>query len=326
MSRLLLIGPNFFEYMLVLKHEIEQKGYKVDYVDDRPKFGLLGKSLLRLFPSKMGFFVDRYVDNIIANYSSFKYDKILVILGQSFNQNHVKKLKSVFKDSVFIYYARDSVKNFKNIKDIYGLFDYAYTFDPDDALKLKNFTFLPLFFSPTYIKKKDFVDKTNKALLIMTIKKGKLEHISPIINVLKKSEIQYKPYLFLQSRLVYLYYKITDKSFRNYKCKDFIYKRLPYQQCLSLMNDYKYIIDIPMAGQKGLTIRTFETLNLQSKLITTNCDITKYDFYSDKDILVFNEKTSESNLNSFFSSNNFENLNLEKYSVSSFLDVLLDLK
>lgn len=320
MNRLLLIGPSFFDYMTIIKTEIEKRGYIVDYVDDRPKFGFFGKAFLRLFPKKMLFFVDRYVNQIIKEFSPFRYNKVLVILGQSFNKSHILKLKKNFKNSEFVYYAWDSSRNFKNISEIFPLFDRSYTFDEIDSKNNNNFKFLPLFYS--YNNGSEFSDKKKRALLFMTIKKGKMEYINKISKCIN-GIIPLDKTLFLQSRLVFLYYKLTDRSFRNCKMKDFVYKRTSYKNALKTINEYKFIIDIPMKNQTGLTIRTFEALALNCKIITSNQYIKFYDFYNQDNIFIYNEDLNKSNLDTFLSSNDYEQIDLTHYSLDSFISVLL---
>ena len=319
MDRLLLIGPNFFEYMSIIKNEIEKHGYVVDYVDDRPNTGVLGKAFLRLFPKEMEFFVDRYVKKIINDYSQNKYKKVVVILGQVFNESHINEFKKAFNGAEFVYYARDSVKNFNNIANIYSLFDRSCTFDMEDSKKYTNFKFLPLFY--TFMNDSDFANKESKVLIFMTIKKGKMQFVNEIINNLSKF-ITVEKRLFLQSKLVFFFYKITDSSFKGWKMSDFVYKRLNYKESLELMNRYKYVVDIPMKNQNGLTMRTFETLALNSKLITTNSSISDYTFYNSNDIFIYNSNNYDE-LNEFLKSNEFFKCDLRNYSLSNFIDELL---
>ena len=319
MKRVLLIGPNFFEYMSIIKNEMEKHGFIVDYVDDRPKTGILGKAFLRLFPKQMKFFVDRYVKKTINDYSQNKYKKVVVILGQVFNESHINLFKKAFTGAEFVYYARDAVKNFNNIAKIYPLFDRSYTFDMEDSKIYADFKFLPLFY--TFTNDSNFDNKDNKALIFMTIKKGKMQFVNEIITNLSKF-ITIEKRLFFHFILVFFFYKITDSSFKWCKMSDFVYKRLNYKESLELMNRYKYVVDIPMKNQNGLTMRTFETLALNSKLITTNSSISDYRFYNSNDVFIYNSNNHDE-LNEFLKSNEFVKCDLRNYSLSNFVEELL---
>jgi hypothetical protein len=63
----------------------------------------------------------------------------------------------------------------------------------------------------------------------------------------------------------------------------------------------KVVLDINHPNQKGLTMRTFETIGAQRKLITTNEDIKRYSFYNPNNILVINRKNPELNESFFYS-------------------------
>jgi hypothetical protein len=61
---------------------------------------------------------------------------------------------------------------------------------------------------------------------------------------------------------------------------------LDYHQYQRISDVSKAIIDIEHPKQKGLTIRTFEVLGKEIKLITTNKNIIEYDFYNEANISV----------------------------------------
>ena len=63
---------------------------------------------------------------------------------------------------------------------------------------------------------------------------------------------------------------------------------MDYDSVLEVMTASKAIIDLPHPNQTGLTIRSIEALGLKKKLITTNVDIKKYDFYHPSNILIIN--------------------------------------
>jgi hypothetical protein len=77
--------------------------------------------------------------------------------------------------------------------------------------------------------------------------------------------------------------------------------------------------------QTGLTMRTIETLGAKRKMITTNVNIKKYDFYNSNNILVMDEH----NLDEIeqFISHEYEPLNddvYKKYSLHSWLETIIN--
>ena len=80
-----------------------------------------------------------------------------------------------------------------------------------------------------------------------------------------------------------------------------------------------------MKNQVGLTIRTFEALHLKKKLITSNKNIMKYEFYTPNNIYVIDENSENKIPNEFFESDFDESFALSTdYSLDSFVKKLLD--
>ena len=48
----------------------------------------------------------------------------------------------------------------------------------------------------------------------------------------------------------------------------------------------KTTLDVPYSPQQGLTTRSFEALGCKTKIITTNKNIVKYDFYNEANICI----------------------------------------
>jgi hypothetical protein len=61
---------------------------------------------------------------------------------------------------------------------------------------------------------------------------------------------------------------------------------LDYNEYIKISGNSRAIVDVEHPKQKGLTMRTFETLGKEKKLITTNGNIRAYDFYNDANISI----------------------------------------
>ena len=84
------------------------------------------------------------------------------------------------------------------------------------------------------------------------------------------------------------------------------------------------ILDIPMANQNGLSMRTFECMGYHKKIITTNKNVLNYDFYKPENIYYYDgEKIDFDNI--FFKSEYLEidEEILKKYSLDTWVDKLL---
>jgi hypothetical protein len=69
---------------------------------------------------------------------------------------------------------------------------------------------------------------------------------------------------------------------------EYLKESIPYQEMLKLLNHYEVILDIAKPHQNGLSLRIFESLGMNKKIITNNQSVKAYDFYHPNNILVIN--------------------------------------
>lgn len=320
MKKVLFISPNFFNYSEIIKNKLISNGYEVDWFDDRPSTNVISKCLLRVNRNLLKNKIKRYFyNNIYKSMEEKKYDIVFVILGQSFNQEMFNDLRKVNKDAKYVLYLWDSVKNFPHILDLSKAFDVTYSFDTLDCEKY-GFNFLPLFYNE---EKKNDSNIEYDVTFIGTIKKGKLSQFKKIEEQLNKKYSNNFFYLYLQSKLVFLYNKFLNKEFKNAKMNDFKYNKLTYKDNNQIMLSSNIILDIPMSNQNGLSMRTFECLGYHKKLITTNENVLKYDFYKEENIYYYNGQKIDFD-NIFFKSDyiELEEEILNKYSLDNFISIL----
>lgn len=321
MKRVLFISPNFFSYSEIIKKKLIEKGYEVDWFDDRPSTNIIDKCILRVNRNLLKSKIKRYFyNNIYKSMEEKKYDIVFVILGQSFNQEMFNDLRKINPNARYVLYLWDSVKNFPHILDLSKAFDETYSFDNLDCEKY-NFKFLPLFYNE---EKKDNSNIKYDVTFIGTIKKGKLSQFKKIEKELNNQYSNNYFYLYLQSKLVYLYNKILNKEFKHSNIKDFKYKKISYDENNRLILNSKIILDIPMANQNGLSMRTFECLGYHKKLITTNSNVKNYDFYKEENIYYFDG--NEIDFNNIFFNSEYQELDeeiLNKYSLDRFIKELV---
>ena len=110
-------------------------------------------------------------------------------------------------------------------------------------------------------------------------------------NIMKKQFI----YHYMPSKLKFIYHKLFAPEFKGATMDDFQTEKLSSNEVVQIFKDSACILDAPQAGQTGLTIRTIECLGAKRKLVTTNKDIKKYDFYNESNILVFDGSIDENN-------------------------------
>ena len=99
----------------------------------------------------------------------------------------------------------------------------------------------------------------------------------------------------MHGRLVYLFKKFFDKSFKEFDYKKISFISLNVSQIVGLYKKSDVILDINHPSQKGLTMRTFESIGAGKKLITTNSEVKRYCFYNPNNILVIDRENIEVN-------------------------------
>lgn len=130
-------------------------------------------------------------------------------------------------------------------------------------------------------------------------------------------------YHYMPSKLKLLYQWVMEREFRNANFSDFQYEKISAAQMCEIYKKSTCILDAPQAGQTGLTMRTLEALGARRKLVTTNSDIRKYDFYREENILVYE---GELDLNAPFFTHEYQALPdavYGRYSLRSWLRQML---
>ncbi len=322
MKKVLFIAPNFYKYHNFIKKGLEKFNFEVDYFDDRPSTSFLTKSLIRINKKSMNKKIDKYFDVILNISIKKQYDIVFMIYGQSFSIKHIKKLKEVLPNAKYIFYMYDPISSMPDRVEFANEFEKKYTFDYLDSIKYPQFKLRPLFYSYDEYKIKEI---ENDACFVGTMMPGKYLIEKEIVSQLKKNGYNVLEYKFVQSKIVLLYYKLKYKEFKKAKFKEFNYKRLTFDECNHILETSNYVIDCPKEGQSGLTIRTFECLAANKKMITTNQTIVNYDFYRPENIYVFKGKIDFNDV--FFKSQyvKIDNDIKNKYSLQSWIKEIFEI-
>lgn len=273
---------------MILK-ELEAQGYVVDYYPDRPSESSLTKGLIRINKSFVKKQTAAYFKKIINETTGFFYDKVLMINCKVYTKTMVTDLKRVHKDSEFILYLWDSVKLYPFVEELIALFDRAYTFDLDDSEGHYGLQLLPLFYIPEYATISEEKHQIKYDLVsICTAHPIRYRIIKELFPKLRKEGIRIYSFLFI-NKLQYLYNKVFVRQFWSARKSEFNFKPLRNDEIIGIIKESNTIFDIPHNNQSGLTMRTIETLGAKRKLITTNKEISRYNFYSENNIMILND-------------------------------------
>lgn len=290
-KKILFFSPVFFGYNLEIKHKLEEYGATVDIYDDRPTNSTIGKILIRINPYLISYITHKYFNKIIKDNKGKDYDYVFFIKAESILKSDFKNLKNEFQSAKFILYLYDSLDNIKYYSEKKHFFDRIFSFDYDDCVLNTEMVFRPLFFLDyfkSYYSKADTYD----LCFIGTAHSDRPEIIYNIYNQIKDSNIFYFR-LYVPSKLIYIWQYISNSYFRKlHKLNILTCEKLTTEQVSDIVKKSNSIIDIEHPKQNGLTMRTIEMVGLNKKIITTNKNIQKYDFYNSSNIqIISREKT-----------------------------------
>jgi hypothetical protein len=275
-------------YGTALMKELQKRGCEVFVFDERPSIGTLTKIAFRLAKKQMRGYFHYYLNNTIKEVEVKDIDYVLIIRAEAFTLESMNILKKTFTKAKFFLYLWDSV-NYTNTKDIFPCFDKVLSFDKDDVEKF-GLHFRPLFFIDDYRKiaeqKNTFID----LIFIGKVHSDRYKFLKGIEERAKQNGLRTYFYLFIPTRLLYFQFKFSDKSFKNAKISEFQYNMIPGFKAADLLAKSSASLDIQHPSQSGLTMRTIEVLGSKRKLITTNKEIKKYDFYRPENILVIDRE------------------------------------
>jgi hypothetical protein len=321
-QRILIISPKYFGYQERIIDQLTDLNSTVVLIDTRPDNSFFTKAVMRYFP----YIYKTKINNYYKKSITAKFDQILFINPEYLSVEILRSIKKTTGALRCILYMWDSFLNKNKLTGVLDYFDKILTFDPDDARR-KNIVFRPLFFSSGKQPGKEYHDVID----ISFIGTGHSDRAG-IIEEIKKQcidlHLKCTFYLYFQNHLVYYFHKLLNKYFRGIKKSCFNYTPLGYNEYIKISENSKAIIDIEHPKQKGLTMRTFEALGKEKKLITTNSNIKAYDFYNDTNILIIDR--SNPVVNKEFINLPYQPLSMDlyyKYSIDGWLeDIFSDRK
>ncbi len=291
-KQLLLIMPRFFNYPELIRDELEQIGYAVDFFDDRPSANAWVKAVIRINKAVIKKYIEKYFSRIMETIGRKKYDVVFLISGQSlsFSEDMIEKIRNCQLQARFLLYQWDSQMNFPYIKTVQKYFDKVYSFDRYDVKSTEGLKFLPLFYARNYenIGKEEEQNFEYDFCFVGTAHPKKYRLIKMMSEQLMMVYPRQFIYFFFPSKIVFFYRKIHDKELRKAHYKEFHYVPLKGTEIDSIYRKSRCVLDSAQDGQTGLTIRVLEALGAKKKIITTNEDVVNYDFYRPENVYVYN--------------------------------------
>jgi hypothetical protein len=193
-----------------------------------------------------------------------RYRKVLVIRPDLLSDHQLQILRE--RTDCLIAYYWDTVKLFPRNQHIVHFFDRILSFDPGDCKKF-GFEFRSNFYS--YENATSEIRYQVYNLSSLDVRREITEEIAVALEDLQMS---------------YLFKGFQKKPFKSAYIQ--YTPRVTYQEMLDEASYCNVLLDVTKPGQTGLSLRPFEALGLNKKLITTNAAIRDYEFYDPANIMI----------------------------------------
>lgn len=289
-KNILFFSPAFFGYENKIADKMRKLGAKADVFDVRSVKKAWQRALLKINPQLFDRKTEAYYADIFSKVWHNRYDYVVIVKCDMPTERVLSLLRRHFREAEFCLHMWDSVKNIPNIKKKFRYFDYISSFDRNDCRRYPQFHFRPLFYCDEYRKEPGMGGFEYDLCFIGTIHSDRWKILKELRSQAEKKGMRVYYYPYLQSKFIYLFYKLVKPEFWDTDMSEFRFEKISSEETAARVNQSKTVIDIQHPGQTGLTVRTIEMAGMNKKLITTNADIKNYDFYHEKNIQVIDRK------------------------------------
>lgn len=321
-KRVLFIAPMFFSYEKLIKAELETKGARVDYFNDRPDNSFWTKALIRVDRRLLARKADAYYRNIIESTRGTSYDHVLIVRGEAISLQLLRHLRQTQSKAQLSLYLWDSMHYNPNARKLMGEFDQVFSFDRSDVEQNSKMQFLPLFYGREFERSAQWSDTPlYDACFIGTIHTDRYKVLEKVIDSLQARGRKVFVFCYYPSKQLYRLRALVDPGFRRFGRKYVNFTGMKLSEVVDRIAESRAVIDVNRPDQLGLTMRTIEAVGAQRKLITTNSDVVNYDLYNPGGVLLVDRHNPVIDDALLYRDElPFDSTLREKYSVSAWVD------
>ncbi len=291
-GKVLLVLPNFFKLNELIKQNLEFCGFEVtDRIYDLEKpfkyAGFLQRAqnfFIKTFLQKKDHKImlvkannNREIEDSLSTFPNPYFDYSLFFIVHFFDSTLIKKVRAKAKKT--IAYQFDSIKRTPELRKNIPLFDRFYSFDKQDT-EAYGVDFATNFYFDHDLR--SAYHKTVDFFYIGTYVPERLPVLLKLIKAINEGGFSHEIILFANKKeelLPYLQYGIKSAE-----------RLLTYSEQEVMASKARVLIDLKLSVHDGLSFRFFEAMKFRCKVLTTNPAVKEYDFYSDANILVADEK------------------------------------
>ncbi|CAA7392650.1 lipopolysaccharide core biosynthesis protein rfaS [Chryseobacterium fistulae] len=314
-KKLLFIAPGYYGFNdVVFKGLVKYSDYNVIHINSTAAYqykNFLEKVynfFLKTFLRKNIKHIKKgeHIKNIINN---AEYDLLLINRPDVLSDENLQSAIKRSKFSIVLFW--DSIEKIPEQKNYIQPFDICFSFDSSDC-KNYNLKYITNFY---FIKNKS--KQINYDISYLATSDDRMPETVQLFNYFLENNISAKGKIFT--------YKSRPIKEKLPTTIEVINETIPFSESYKYYLDSKIILDIAHPHQKGLSFRPYEAIGLNKKLITTNEEIVKYDFYNPENILIIKDSNNFSIPKSFIESEYLEpdQQIKEKYYIKNWINIIL---
>lgn len=269
----LFICPDFFDYKKLISAELEKYFDRVLSFSDRPHCSSISKALFKynvpFYSTRMSERYGRAIFDAIVNDLPSVTD-VVIVKGTCILPSFIDLLRQHNNDLRITSYSWDSISNIRTFPALASKSDRAFTFDLKDSFDFK-LAYLPLFYSkscPEYLIADTPAIPEYDYTFIGSYHSDRISVLTRFLERKKQAKTYIK--IYFQSRLQYIFYYVRDSALRACPKEWITFEPVSRKKLEDIIAVSVHVIDIHHQKQTGLTMRTWETLQGNQHLITTN--------------------------------------------------------
>lgn len=314
-SCLLVFPKTFYSFARVLAAELERRGYRVIIANEEYPDNMLGKILGKLGLLRLlAWLTERGIERRFLQGPPHKL--VVIVKGRGMGRHLLERLRR--DGSRVVAYNFDSFCYHPAPLDWYRHVDRYVTFDYIDAERhglprVDLFSSLPNFASPKQVR--------YDVSAVLRNHSDRLVYVDAVLRVLKPQRV----FLFIFEQNVFTFAFNLLRSPRLYlRYWDRIsFRPLPYADYADVLRSSDYTIDYAHPKQTGLTIRCFESLAAQTKVITNNPNVTHNPAFAEVLPIVYRARQGDGGLRQAYAARRGWVPPARVRSVADFMDELL---
>lgn len=248
-------------------------------------------------------------ERIWYNRKIMKHKGTFIVFDADITMHYLRWLKQNSNAERLIFYYWNTYREGKIHPDEVRELGYeVWSFDENDCMKY-NMAYNPQMYFASWYEgiKNDIEGILYDVVFVGRDKFGRIEQMDKIIALFQKYNIKFH------------FYFVAQKWYQRFK--SFRYsKYLNFQKMIEEELKGQTILDFYLSDQSGLSIRVFDALCNNRKLITNNFAIKQFDFYSKENIFVLGDDDNDTLVD--FIQSKFVSVDkgiLESYSVKGWI-------